>query len=288
MSPATPSRKRRRAASAGTGNEVGDTTREASGSRRPEVLDLTGEEGTGGEGARNEADRVAARALAAVDRSGDESGSDMSVSEPETPGGASARDASPPRGREVSRKRAPQGVVGTGPVAAEAGASQGSLLVLHVRNEPRAPAEEGSQEVEGEDGTSPPGSGEPRASADRPAGEPPGEGSLDFPSWLSLRHVPAAPDGRLRPDLHQTQRERYLQELAEARAGAAHFRACTGEHLRDDRDRYLEWEPGPHWDRNTWVRDVQGRWWRGASPSQGAEVRPPGEGGTGQAPNPGV
>jgi hypothetical protein len=152
-------------------------------------------------------------------------------------------------------------------------------------------------------GISTPGPGEPQASTVRPAGEPPGAGSLDFPSWLSLRHVPAAPDGRLRPDLHQTQRERYLQELAEARAGAAHFRAGTGEHLRDDRDRYLEWEPGPHWDRNTWsdrlgadvaarvlarLRDVQGRWWRGASPSQGAEVRPPGEGGNGQAPTPGV
>ena len=109
-----------------------------------------------------------------------------------------------------------------------------------------------------------------------PQGPPAGQGThrLTFPDWLNLRHILADPDGRLPPEAHREQRARYLRELGEARRGGAHFHLGTGEGERDDWEWYLEWEPGPHWDRGLWpmwigtaaalrirvnLRDSQGR-----------------------------
>ena len=48
-------------------------------------------------------------------------------------------------------------------------------------------------------------------------------------------------------------RERYLRLLMEARQmEIPHFQLGTGEELTGDRNHYLVWEPGPHWDRGTW------------------------------------
>ena len=123
-----------------------------------------------------------------------------------------------------------------------------------------------------------------------PARAPPGHHAaqgfrqLAFPDWLSLRHVPETPGDLLSPERHPEQRARYLRELGEARRGISHFRLGTGEGEQDDHRRYLEWELGPHWDRELsadtlgfetalWVRmvlrDSRGRWWRGSAPLPG-------------------
>ena len=69
---------------------------------------------------------------------------------------------------------------------------------------------------------------------------------MDFPNWLAVKQVPYTPDIRFRPEDQRVRREEYLRELAEARQGVAHFRLDTGEELRDDWNRYLEWELSPH------------------------------------------
>ena len=77
-----------------------------------------------------------------------------------------------------------------------------------------------------------------------------GESVVKFGEWLTRNHVPAVADGRLSPAGHKEKRERYLRLLTEARQrGIFHFQLVTEEELTDDHDRYLVWEPGPHWDR---------------------------------------
>ena len=114
--------------------------------------------------------------------------------------------------------------------------------------------------------------------------------------------MPAVGYGRLSPAAHRAKRELYLQLLAEVRRGVPHFQLRTGEELTDDHDRYLVWEPGPHWDRGArrdllgedaalnvrmTVTDNLGRVWRGSTPGREHEVRPPRSGATRQAPPPG-
>ena len=54
---------------------------------------------------------------------------------------------------------------------------------------------------------------------------------------------------------HAEKRELYLSLLSEARdLRIPHFQVGTGEQTVDDHDRYLVWEPGPHWDRAAWKR----------------------------------
>ena len=74
-----------------------------------------------------------------------------------------------------------------------------------------------------------------------------GETIAKFGDWLTRNHVPKEADGRLSPAAHTEKRELYLRLLSEARQG-------TREQFIGDCNRYLAWEPGPHWGKGVWRR----------------------------------